>query len=204
MAPEIRFVYFDLGNVLLDFSHQQAADQIAALSGMTGKQAFDTLFSDEFQWAYERGAISSHQLHTQFCAITKSQSELEHWLLAASSIFQPKLDVWQIVQDLAASGMPLGILSNTCEGHWDYCLQEYSPLFTHFAIHALSFRLLAMKPEPEIYHRAAKLASVPLQQILFIDDKPENVTGAASLGMDAILFEGSESLRQSLQQRKLL
>ncbi len=204
MNGDIRFVYFDLGNVLLDFSHQQAADQIAQLSGISGKQAFEILFSDQLQWPYERGHLTSEQIHAQFCTATQSHSELPKWLHAASSIFRPKLDVWDIVGAIAGRGIPLGILSNTCAGHWDYCQQEYPQLFAYFGVHALSFRLLSMKPEADIYHRAAELAGFPLSQILFIDDKPENVAGAASLGMDAILFEGSVPLRKALQHRQLL
>jgi HAD superfamily hydrolase (TIGR01509 family) len=55
------------------------------------------------------------------------------------------------------------------------------------------------KPEPAIYRRALEILGPPPDRVLFIDDRPENVTGAAAEGMRAILFQGEETLRRELQ-----
>lgn len=199
-----RFVYFDLGNVLLDFSHQQAAEQAAHLSGIPAEVAYRVLFEEGLQWPYETGKVSSQQIHQQFCEITQSTSLLAPWLQAISDIFQPKHDVWQIVQKVQDSGLPLGILSNTCDAHWQFCQKEYPGLLSRFGVHALSFRMGAMKPHRQIYDLAAELAQTPLAEILFIDDRPENVAGAQVCGMDAIHFTTPENLAQALISRGII
>lgn len=45
---------------------------------------------------------------------------------------------------------------------------------------------------------------VPAEQIVFVDDRPDNITAALQLGIDAIKFEGAESLAEQLQARELL
>lgn len=46
--------------------------------------------------------------------------------------------------------------------------------------------------------------NLPASEIVFIDDKAENVEAAKKIGIDAIVFESSEQLRTELLQRKLL
>jgi HAD superfamily hydrolase (TIGR01509 family) len=54
------------------------------------------------------------------------------------------------------------------------------------------------KPEPAIYRRALDILGRPAERILFIDDRAENVAGAAAAGIKAIRFEGVEALRCEL------
>jgi HAD superfamily hydrolase (TIGR01509 family) len=54
------------------------------------------------------------------------------------------------------------------------------------------------KPEPAIYRRALDILGRPAERILFIDDRAENVAGAAAVGIKAIRFESAEALRREL------
>ncbi len=204
MPSQTQFVYFDLGNVLLDFSHQQAANQVASLCGISQQDAYRVLFEEGHQWAYESGKVTSEEIHATFCDVTQTASPLQDWLLATSDIFQPKPDVWKIAQRLAEHGFPLGILSNTCAGHWDFCQLNYPELLSRFSVHALSFRIGTMKPNPDIYIQAARLASTPPENVLFIDDRPENIESARLLGIDAIHFLGAEDLAKRLSHRGIV
>jgi putative hydrolase of the HAD superfamily len=44
------------------------------------------------------------------------------------------------------------------------------------------------KPEPAIYRHAAEGLATPPANILFLDDKPENIQAALSAGMQAIQY----------------
>jgi FMN phosphatase YigB (HAD superfamily) len=44
----------------------------------------------------------------------------------------------------------------------------------------------------------------PSERILFIDDRAENVAGAAAVGMRAIRFEGAGALRLELERLEVL
>lgn len=55
-----------------------------------------------------------------------------------------------------------------------------------------------IKPDPAIYHHAAAVAGCPAARCVFVDDEPENVEGAAAVGMRAIRFVGHSALRHEL------
>jgi putative hydrolase of the HAD superfamily len=55
-----------------------------------------------------------------------------------------------------------------------------------------------------MYKRALDILGRPPERVLFIDDRPENVDGAAAVGLKAIRFEGAESLRQDLAELGVL
>ena len=73
-----------------------------------------------------------------------------------------------------------------------------------FPVHALSFRIRAMKPDPHVYAAAAALAGVADGSILFIDDRPDNVAAAKQAGWQAIAFESAGQLRKDLETRGIL
>jgi HAD superfamily hydrolase (TIGR01509 family) len=56
----------------------------------------------------------------------------------------------------------------------------------------LSYQVGAMKPSPEIYEVAETAAGVPPNQILFIDDKQENVDAAIGRGWHSRQCFGGE------------
>ena len=43
-----------------------------------------------------------------------------------------------------------------------------------------------LKPDPRIYQLAARRLSVRCQDVVFLDDQPVNLAGAADVGMTAV------------------
>ena len=83
-----------------------------------------------------------------------------------------------LVAQLAHAGYPMGILSNTCPIHWEYCFGRYRFLDELFRVHALSYRIGAVKPDAAIFRAAAEMASYRPEEIFFVDDLPGHVAGA--------------------------
>lgn len=67
----------------------------------------------------------------------------------------------------------------------------------------LSCEIGVEKPDPMAFELLLKELNLAASQIVFIDDKCENVEAAKMLGLDAILFESEEQLRKDLASRKL-
>jgi epoxide hydrolase-like predicted phosphatase len=57
------------------------------------------------------------------------------------------------------------------------------------------------KPDPDVYRLACARLGVAPPEAVFIDDLPENVSGAEAVGMQAILFECTEQTIRSLHER---
>jgi HAD superfamily hydrolase (TIGR01509 family) len=201
---EPKFIYFDLGKVLLFFDHRVAARQMAAIAGITEQLAWQTVFESELENDYEAGKISSEDFHGHFCRVTQSQPDLELLLQAASDIFELNIAIVPLIVHLARARYPLGILSNTNEAHWRLVNDgRFRMIRDYFPVAALSFEIGVMKPDPRIYLSAAELAGVAPHEIFYTDDREENVAGALAAGYDAVLFQDARQLAADLRQRNL-
>jgi len=198
----LKFLYFDLGNVLLKFDHEVACRQIADVAGIPSGQVRDIVFDAPLQWAYERGELSTNEFYELFCERSGTRPGSADLFYAASDIFELNGRVAGIVAGLRDAGSRVGILSNTCDAHWRFLADERFPILDKlFEVAALSFRLGTAKPEPAIYHAAAELAGVATDEIFFVDDRSENVAGALDVGFDAVQFTSSSGLLAELAKR---
>ena len=198
----IRFLYFDLGNVLLNFSHRQACEQMGEVAGVSADLIWQTVFESTLEQRYESGEISDQQFYDEFCEAVGSKPDYDALLLAGSDIFTVNLPMVPLVGQLRAGGHRLGILSNTCSAHWNYCVKRRFCLVSRmYEAYALSFEIGACKPSPQIYFAAAKLAGVEPNEVFFVDDFPANVQGAREAGFDAVQYTSVPALAAALTER---
>jgi putative hydrolase of the HAD superfamily len=196
----LRFFYFDLGNVLLKFDHELACRQLAEVAGLSSDVVRRVLFDEGVQWRYERGEINCQEFYEHFCRETGARPDYDAVQHAVSDIFEVNAPVLPIVAALAAAGRRLGVLSNTCAAHWNYCLPKYAGL-RFFEVFALSYEIGAMKPDEKTYQAAAELAGAAPEEIFFTDDRPENVESARRAGFDAVPFTTARRLAADLRVR---
>jgi HAD superfamily hydrolase (TIGR01509 family) len=201
MRAAPRFIYFDMGNVLLHFSHERACRQMAEVAGISPERARRIVFESDLETRYERGAITSREFHETFCLRSETRPDCHALHAAASDMFEVNAPMIPVVAQLRAAGRRLGVLSNTCSTHWDHCRRRFSIIREPFCRLALSYELGAMKPEADIYHRAAELAGESPADIFFADDRPENVEAARAAGLDAVLYTDPLSLVAELRGR---
>ena len=107
-----------------------------------------------------------------------------------------------VVTRLRDAGYRTGILSNTCESHWNFITAHFQALFPRaFDVLAFSYELGAAKPDERIYVRAADLAGVPPREIFYCDDIPANVEAASRAGFDAVHYTDTPTLVAVLRRR---
>lgn len=197
-----KLLFFDLGNVLLFFDHEQACRQMAAVAGLDASVVRRVVFDSGLQHAYECGQVSTRQFYEEFCRATAANPDYAALCHAAAAIFELNTAIKPLVAQLAAAGYRLALLSNTCEVHWEYVSGgRYGNLFDTFSPQVLSYRVGWAKPQPEIYRAALELAGVSAAEAFFTDDRPENVTAARAVGIDAVQFTGVAALHRELRCR---
>jgi len=189
------FVYFDLGNVLLFFDHGIAARSMASLIGVAPEAIKQLVFDSDFQLAYERGELTS----SEFAAILseKFQKELpfDELMVAAADIFVPNMNMLPVLEKIKKLGIPMGLLSNTCEAHWSWIVKMgYPQVQGWFDPIVLSYEVRSMKPEPLIYRVSSQLAGKAPEGIFFTDDRLENIQGALDAGWNAVPFTSADRL----------
>ncbi len=90
------------------------------------------------------------------------------------------------------------LLSNQMPLAAELCRQN--GWFSYFARTFLSFEMGHMKPDPRTYHSVAKELGVQSPEVIFIDDKKDNVEGAFKCGMRGIVFSSAEQLAADLEK----
>jgi glucose-1-phosphatase len=196
-----RFFYFDLGMVLLEFSVERMLRQMADVSGTNPDAMRAALFSNGLQARYEAGKITSREFYESICDETGTKPDYHALGRAAAEIFWPNLPMFSIVTQLRQAGYRIGILSNTCECHWDYCFNNYRVISEGFHVYALSYRIGAIKPEAKIFHAAAEMAGCRPEEIFFVDDIPGHIEGAKAVGFDAVVYKSAAQVAQELRER---
>lgn len=198
-----RFLYFDLGKVLLDFSVERMLGQIAAAAGIDPQQVEQVLFEQQLQRQYESGEVTDRQFYDAFCRSTGTGPDYHALKQAGSHIFELSLSIVPVVAGLQQAGWRMGILSNTCSSHWEHCAGRFAILTEYFTVHALSYQVRAAKPEAAIFQSAAELAGVEPQEIFFVDDTAGHVAGAKAAGLDAVQYTSTPQLVDELRKRRI-
>jgi HAD superfamily hydrolase (TIGR01509 family) len=199
--PEIDFIYFDLGKVILDFDHDRGCRQVSSIADVSPEQVKKTIFDSGLQNQYETGLVTCDEFHATFCQETGSRLGKLDLLTALSDIFEPNPGILPLIAQLTAVGFPIGILSNTCQAHWDLVYRRYTILRQCFEPVILSFEINSMKPDSKIYERAIELAGCRVESCFFMDDKQDNVDGAKAVGIDALLYQSVPHLLEALVAR---
>jgi len=198
----LEFIYFDLGNVLLGFDHQLMCRQMAEVSGIEARRVWQMIFETDLKQRYESGQLTTRQFYDAFCEQTGTAPDFKAFCHAGSAIFEMNVSMLPVVGQLKAAGYRLGLLSNTCAMHWDYCTSgRYAQIPDAFDAVALSFRIGSLKPDAKIFRAAADLAGVAPGEIFFADDLPGHVEAAREAGFHAARYTSTAKLVSELLAR---
>ena len=196
----IRALIFDLGNVLVFFSHERMFRQIGELVGHDGYEVRRRLAETDLLAQYEYGSITTAQVHQAIERLFQRVIDFQALVRAASDIFWPNESIMPVIEQLAAQGHPLVLLSNTCDAHVQWVDARF-PVLRHFRRRVLSFEAGSRKPEPAIFAEAARAAGVAASDCFFTDDTPGHVEAARQLGFDAVPFRDTSQLTADLFAR---
>jgi putative hydrolase of the HAD superfamily len=202
MTDAIELVLFDIGGVL--GSNGWDREQRAA-----AVEAFH-LDADDFQYRHEEtvGAFESGQITldeyldvTVFCEDRAvSRDDFKRFMFAQSVPWEPSIAV---ARDLARGRVRLATLNNESEELNQYRIQEFG-LHEIFPTFFTSCWLGVRKPTREIYERVLGMTQASPTAVLFIDDRAQNLTPAAALGIRTLQFRSAEKLRDDLRELRLL
>jgi putative hydrolase of the HAD superfamily len=197
-----KFLYFDLGNVLLFFDHHLAASQMATLFGSNADRMYDVVFTGGMNHALDSGKLTTRGMYDALCTEFRCQPEYEAICLAGADIFEMNYSMIAVLAQLRSRGHRLGLLSNTSDLHWQFISQgRYRLIPSIFETVVLSFEHQKMKPEPEIFHLAAEMADVAPHEVFYVDDLPPNVEGARAAGFDAVQYTTTAEYVAQLRRR---
>jgi putative hydrolase of the HAD superfamily len=99
--------------------------------------------------------------------------------------------VGDVVERVHRAGLETAALSNTSHEHW--CRMGEFPAVMRIRHHLPSHRLGLQKPDPKIYERLEQQLGYNGGQIIFFDDKVENIEGARAAGWHGEIIDPAAS-----------
>lgn len=191
---------FDMGNVLLHFSHPLMCAQIAAVCGTSPEEIRRLLFDLKWENEFERGELTEAQFQARLENHFQRAISLPDLARAASDIFTLNAPMIPILQSLRRQGKRLVLLSNTSISHIEFIRREFDVL-DYFDDCVLSYEVGAMKPQPEIFQAALQKIHCEPDRCFYTDDIADYIAAAGHYGLQADLFTTAESLAVQLARR---
>lgn len=109
----------------------------------------------------------------------------------------------EILRDLKMRGYHVYALSNWSMETFSLVKEKYGFLQAFDGM-VISGEERLVKPDPEIYKRLLEKYSLKASNCVFIDDNAANISKAADLGFETILFTDSDALHRTLSSRSIL
>ncbi|CAN5235473.1 HAD family phosphatase [soil metagenome] len=189
-----RVVVFDYGEVI---SHSPSAADQAAILELSGCEAEPFWAS---YWRHRDGLDQGTTSIVDYWSLvaadlgTTWRASRVHqlWVADFRSWWSVEPRTIDLIEELHEGGTRLAILSNA---GFDFSSPfRRSPMGQFFERVFVSAEMDAVKPDPGIYSEVAAELGIPLDRMVFIDNKPENTAAAAALGVTTHHFTDPEDL----------
>jgi FMN phosphatase YigB (HAD superfamily) len=198
-----KVIVFDLGKVLVDFDYLIAARKVAARSTKSLINLISLLSASPLIVQYECGLVTRQEFFEQIRDAVGFQGGLAEFGGYFADIFTEIPPMIALHAELRRRGFKSYIFSNTNDLAIEHVEQNF-PFFKNFDGHIFSYEVGAMKPDPKIYAAMEKLCGRTGADIIYLDDRPENVQGGLTRGWKAVLHETPEKTRALMEKFKLV
>lgn len=180
---------FDMDNVLYDYHWRVRMDGLSALTGHGFHELRRRWWHDEGEWLAEKGVPPTGEEYLAAVNLAlESDISQTVWLEQRRAAMTARPDVIAVAQKASALG-EVAVLTNNgalIGEHLADIAPELVPVFGRRLYATSSFR--ARKPEPEVFLSALEFLGHSPDDTFFVDDMPENVRGAQSIGITAHWF----------------
>ena len=123
------------------------------------------------------------------------------WGKALAAVYVPIQETLDIARELTKRGIRMGLLTNTEPPSKIFHLSQG---YDFFVGRVFSCDEGIIKPQAEIYRLAAQRLGLDPQECLMVDDRAENIEGAAQVNMLCHQFSNPAELRRSLIELGIL
>lgn len=198
----VEAVVFDIGNVLIEWHPERFYDR------MIGEDRRRALFAAVDLDGMNMRVDMGEGFRDVIYGVADQQPDWgdeirlwhDHWIEMASPDIPGSA---KLLRTLRAKGVPVFALTNFGVESYAYAKTRY-PILNEFDREFVSGELRMMKPSPEIYQVLERETGYSGAQLLFADDRPDNVAAAQARGWHAHLFEGPEGWAKTLIAHGLL
>jgi FMN phosphatase YigB (HAD superfamily) len=198
-----RAVIFDLGKVLVHFDWSIAARRMSPQSDLSPEALLRVFDYSPLVVEYELGRVSNEQFFAESVRMTGFRGSFEDFADVFGDIFTEMAEMTALHAELRSRGVPTFIFSNTNDLAIRTIRANF-PFFAHFDGYVLSYEHGAMKPHPPLYEVVERMTGRLGAELLYIDDRLENIEAGRARGWQVILQERPEKTIAAVRETGLL
>ena len=192
---------FDMDDVLYDYNWRVRMDGMAELTGLPFSELRRRWWNEDGEWAAEAGAYATAEdyLSAQEEALGVS-IDVDEWVRLRRLGMTPWPESIAAVERAAELGQVTLLTNNGAlvSRHLRTLAPELVDVFGDH-LHPSS-DYFARKPDPVVFARVLESYGVPADRAFFADDMPENVRGAASVGITAHLYSTPAEMLDAIER----
>jgi 2-haloacid dehalogenase len=195
-----RAVIFDVGRVLFQWDLRHLYAKL--IDDPEEVERFcTTIITPEWHFQHDAGRPLAEMVEERIAEFPHAEPLIRAYAKRFNeTIPGPVAGMPALVERLHDAGVPLYIITNFGDEFWSM-FRPTQPLFDRFEDILVSGVEKMVKPDPAIYRLALDRFGLEAAHTLFIDDVPENIAGAAGVGIDGHVFTGAAAATQWLRDR---
>ena len=207
---QIKNIIFDLGGVIINLDIPKTISEFNKLSNQPFESIYNQLQQTPVFDLFDKGQITEKDFFVELKKALQNDVTDEELLFAWNAML---LDFPKHRLELLSKLKPnyrLFLLSNTNESHvlefekTLFASHGYQNLEPFFEKVYYSCRMNQRKPNAEIFESVLNENNLIAEETLFIDDSPQHVEGALTLGIKAMLLEKNNEVENLLKELKLI
>ena len=194
--PAIRALFWDVGGVLLTNAWDHEERDLAVERFLLSKPEFEARHQ-ELVIAFEESKVTldDYLERTVFYQPrTFTRKEFKQFIFSLS---RPTPQCLELARSLSGKYV-MAVINNESRELNQYRIQKFE-LAEVFDVFVSSCFVGLRKPDERIYRLALDITQHLPEECVFIDDRPENLTGAEKVGIKTVLVKDAQQLRRDLQ-----
>ena len=198
----IKAVVFDIGNVLIEWQPERFYDSVI---GEDRRRAmFAAVDLHAMNDKVDMGAHFTQTVHATAEDYPDWRAEIlmwhDRWIEMAAPVIDHSV---RLMSALQAKGMPVFSLTNFGIQTYDYAATHY-PFLRAFDRDFISGHMAVIKPDAQIYQMLEDAGGLSGSDLIFTDDRADNIAAASARGWNTHLFEGPQGWADRLVAEGLL
>lgn len=194
----IKAILFDFGGVIAEEGFREGLKALARQQGLDESQIFQAGMDAVYESGWVKGRGSEHDFWQIMAQKTGLRGDPEVMREAILERFRIRPAMLALVDNLRRRGYLVGLLSDQTE--WLDELDRRHGIYSHFDKLYISYRLGKGKRNPSLFQEITQDLDFLPEQILFIDDSPDNIQRAREFGWQGIVFTDEDTLSDQLRK----
>lgn len=192
----IKAVIFDIGGVLIENPASKMKKFISNALNISERAL--VYRSSPYIADFQKGLISENELLKRVTKNTWNQQEYGDsiWKRAIEESYSPIKEMFYLITMLKKCDLKIGILSNTEIPVVEFLQNQDFSMFDEIIYSCLEG---LRKPEEEIYLLSINRIGFEADEIIFVDDREENVIAARQIGIIGIQFLSSDQVKKDIE-----